>query len=136
MKISGRHGTIPSASGHLQDCIPRSMPPIPRCRDICTFAGFIANKLLVPGDAKQKQEPITAVPVTVALADLKNFLDEREKVDAEIASRIENLEQLLAREQASGKKEGDSFNSIFSTRLLYSESLRHQNPLKHGWPDK
>ncbi len=71
-----------------------------------TFAGLIANKLIVPGrrNPETKQEPCTTLPAAVALTELKTYMAEREKLDTEISARIAHLEQLLAREPAPGEE--------------------------------
>jgi len=65
-----------------------------------TFAGYIANKLLAPpGKEEEKAEQVsdTSLPAAVTLAELKQYLEEREKLDIEITTRIEQLERLIAR---------------------------------------
>jgi voltage-gated potassium channel len=66
-----------------------------------TFAGYIANKLIVPSGKekvkKERQEP-GLPPATVTLAELKEYLEQREKIDLEISTRLSRLEQLLHNE--------------------------------------
>jgi voltage-gated potassium channel len=62
-----------------------------------TFAGLISSKLLAP---PAKEEPAEQVlpgedEFSAQLAELKNLIGERGKLDAEITSRIEKLELLL-----------------------------------------
>ena len=67
-----------------------------------TFAGYIANKLLTPKD--DGEEAVPRAPDTSAascLAELKQCLDEREKIDAEISNRLARLEELIREERHS-----------------------------------
>jgi voltage-gated potassium channel len=63
-----------------------------------TFAGYIGHKLLTPKDAGE--ETILAVPVpenpaASCLAELKQYIEQREKIDTEISTRLEQLERLI-----------------------------------------
>ena len=67
-----------------------------------TFAGFISSKLLAP-PAKEEESPEQA-PAGEAdaaryLAELKHLISEREKIETEIKSRVEKLEELLDKGQ-------------------------------------
>ena len=66
-----------------------------------TFAGLISSKLLAP-PAKEEEEPeqvpVTSSPAAVTLAELKQYLAEREKLDIEISTRLAHLEGQLAKE--------------------------------------
>ena len=66
-----------------------------------TFAGYISNKLLFSKTHKKRRE----VPGETApdpLEELKYFLSEREKIDAEIKIRLERLEEQSAGRQSAG----------------------------------
>ncbi|MDD1653219.1 MAG: ion transporter [Methanomicrobiales archaeon] len=67
-----------------------------------TFAGFISSKLLAP-PAKEEgspdQPPAGEDQAAGQLAELKQLMDERQKIDAEIASRVGKLEGLLEKGQ-------------------------------------
>ncbi len=66
-----------------------------------TFAGYIANKLLAPsGKKKAKKERYEPgpPPAALTLAELKHYLEEREKIDLEISARLSRLEQTLHHE--------------------------------------
>jgi voltage-gated potassium channel len=68
-----------------------------------TFAGYISNKLLTPKDTEEEAAlpaPVTENPAASCLAELKQFMEERENIDAEIAARLQKLEGLLAQEGA------------------------------------
>jgi voltage-gated potassium channel len=66
-----------------------------------TFAGLISSKLLAPS-VKEEEEPEhapdTSSPAAVTIAELKQYLAEREKLDIEISTRLAHLEGLLAKE--------------------------------------
>jgi voltage-gated potassium channel len=66
-----------------------------------TFAGYIANKLLFR--PRKKMENAVQVagslsPTAATLAELKKYLEERERIDAEISTSLERLEWLVALE--------------------------------------
>lgn len=67
-----------------------------------TFAGFISSKLLAP-PAKEDESPDQPAAgedqAARHLAELKQLMAEREKIDTEITSRVEELEQLLKKDQ-------------------------------------
>jgi voltage-gated potassium channel len=65
-----------------------------------TFAGYIANKLLAPRKREEEEESLSGIspPAGVTLAELKQYLMEREKIDTEIIARLEQLERLFAME--------------------------------------
>jgi len=65
-----------------------------------TFAGYIANKLLVTRDQKAEKEqgPGIQPPLDITLAELRQYLKEREKLDAEIRTRLQQLERLIPAE--------------------------------------
>jgi voltage-gated potassium channel len=67
-----------------------------------TFAGYIGNKLLTPKEVKEEDAAhLARVPETPAascLAELKGYLVEREKIDAEITTRLTRLERLIQEE--------------------------------------
>ena len=64
-----------------------------------TFAGYIANKLLTPKDAGMEAEPRAPDSSAAScLAGLKQCLVEREKIDAEITTRLTRLERLIQEE--------------------------------------
>ena len=69
-----------------------------------TFAGLISSKLLGPAEEEEKETP-EQVPAgqdsaAICLAEVNHLLTEREKVDTEIAVRLERLEQLLEKGQS------------------------------------
>ena len=67
-----------------------------------TFAGLISSKLLAP-PAKEEESPehlpLGEDPSARYLAELKQLISEREKIESEITSRVEKLEQLLKKGQ-------------------------------------
>jgi hypothetical protein len=67
-----------------------------------TFAGLISSKLLAP-QAKEEEsaeQPLEGEdPASRYLAELKHLISEREKIETEITSRVEKLEQLLEKGQ-------------------------------------
>lgn len=63
-----------------------------------TFAGYVSNKLLSSRPKKNKSSPSSGTAPD-PLEELKYFLAEREKIDAEIRVRLERLEQ----ESAGGR---------------------------------
>jgi len=64
-----------------------------------TFAGYVSNKLLSSGDMKAgKKIPPSGDQASIPLEELKYYLAEREKIDAEIKIRLEQLEQQMAGE--------------------------------------
>jgi voltage-gated potassium channel len=67
-----------------------------------TFAGFISSKLLAqPGkeDESPEQPPAGEDQASRYLAELKHLISEREKIETEITSRVEKLEELLDKGQ-------------------------------------
>jgi voltage-gated potassium channel len=63
-----------------------------------TFAGYIGNKLLTPKEVEEEAATPPLLPETPAascLAELKEYLVEREKIDAEITTRLIRLERLI-----------------------------------------
>lgn len=62
-----------------------------------TFAGYISNKLLAPREPEQGPEGGLDMPppAAVTLAELKKYLAEREKIDAEITTRLTRLERQI-----------------------------------------
>jgi len=63
-----------------------------------TFAGYIGNKLLTPKDAGEEAvlpAPVPENPAASCLAELKQYLVERENIDAEISTRLTRLERLI-----------------------------------------
>jgi len=67
-----------------------------------TFAGLISSKLLAPPakeDESLEQPPVGEDQATRYLAELKQLISEREKIETEITSRVEKLEQLLEKGQ-------------------------------------
>ncbi|NYT17324.1 MAG: ion transporter [Methanomicrobiales archaeon] len=60
-----------------------------------TFAGYIGNKLLAPPEREQRHEtvPDLSPPAAVTLAELRQYLEQREKIDAEISTRLARLER-------------------------------------------
>ena len=66
-----------------------------------TFAGFISSKLLAPAAKEQEsaEEPTAGEDQAARyLAELKQLISEREKLDTEIAGRVGKLEHLLEKE--------------------------------------
>jgi voltage-gated potassium channel len=67
-----------------------------------TFAGYIGNKLLTPKEVEEGEPatppPVPETPAASCLAELKEYLVEREKIDAEITTRLSRLERLLQEE--------------------------------------
>jgi hypothetical protein len=67
-----------------------------------TFAGLISSKLLAAPakeDASRAQSPVGEDQAARYLAELKYLIGEREKIETEITSRVEKLEQLLDKGQ-------------------------------------
>ncbi len=63
-----------------------------------TFAGLISSKLLAPPAKEDESPEETLVGEDQAaryLSELKHLISEREKIETEITSRVEKLEQLL-----------------------------------------
>lgn len=62
-----------------------------------TFAGYIGNKLLAPQKPEQEpgEGPDMPPPAAVTLSELKEYLAEREKIDAEISTRLTRLERQI-----------------------------------------
>jgi voltage-gated potassium channel len=69
-----------------------------------TFAGLISSKLLAPPAKEEEMPEARAEGDAVARyrAELKQLISERERIEGEIASRIDKLDKLLA-EQPSEK---------------------------------
>lgn len=67
-----------------------------------TFAGLISSKLLAP-PAKEEESPeqpqVGEDQAARYLAELKQLISEREKIETEITNRVEKLEQLLEKGQ-------------------------------------
>jgi voltage-gated potassium channel len=74
-----------------------------------TFAGLISSKLLAPG-AKEEESPeqpqAAEDQAARYLAELKQLIGEREKIETEITSRLEKIE-LLLKKGSSSPVEGD-----------------------------
>jgi voltage-gated potassium channel len=67
-----------------------------------TFSGYIAHTLLVPREfLGEELVSLPSPPASVTLADLKQYLTEREKIDTEMIARLEHLEHLLVAEHNS-----------------------------------
>jgi voltage-gated potassium channel len=67
-----------------------------------TFAGLISSKLLAPPAkeaASPEQPPVGDDQAATYLVELKQLISEREKIETEISSRVEKLEQLLEKGQ-------------------------------------
>ncbi len=67
-----------------------------------TFAGLISSKLLAPPakeDEPAEESPKGEDPAARYRAELKQLISDREKLETEITSRLEKLEQLTARDQ-------------------------------------
>jgi len=67
-----------------------------------TFAGLISSKLLAPPakeDESPEQPPVGKDQAAMYLAELKQLIIEREKIETEITSRVEKLEHLLDKGQ-------------------------------------
>jgi len=67
-----------------------------------TFAGLISSKLLAPPekeDESQEQVPLEKDQAARYLAELKQLISEREKIETEIISRVEKLDHLLEQGQ-------------------------------------
>jgi voltage-gated potassium channel len=63
-----------------------------------TFAGLISSKLLAPPAKEEEspdQAPVGEDQAARYIAELKQLIGEREKIETEITSRVEKLEQLL-----------------------------------------
>jgi voltage-gated potassium channel len=63
-----------------------------------TFAGYISSKLLGSAEEQEtetEQAPAASDQATVCLAELNRLVAEREKIDSEIAARLERMERLL-----------------------------------------
>jgi voltage-gated potassium channel len=78
-----------------------------------TFAGYIGNKLLTPKDIEEEAATLPSVPENPAascLAELKQYIEERENIDAEITARLQKLDGLLAQvgvnQQGTGGQPG------------------------------
>jgi voltage-gated potassium channel len=69
-----------------------------------TFAGLISSKLLAPVPEEEKPpETPEADPAAAYLAQLKQYVREREKIDSGIREKIEELDRLLSPQ--AGKEE-------------------------------
>jgi voltage-gated potassium channel len=66
-----------------------------------TFAGYVSNKLLFAKPHKKGRE-VPGETASDPLEELKYFLAEREKIDAEIRIRLERLEEQSASRQSAG----------------------------------
>lgn len=67
-----------------------------------TFAGLISSKLLAPSSKEEEipeQAPMGEDEAARYRAELKQLISEREKIETEITSRLEKLEQLLEKGQ-------------------------------------
>ncbi len=67
-----------------------------------TFAGLISSKLLAPlAMEEESPEKVSEIedPVARYRAELKQLISEREKIETEITSRLEKLEQLMEKGQ-------------------------------------
>lgn len=74
-----------------------------------TFAGLISSKLLgsaEPEPAAPEKSPAGEDQAAICLAEVNHLLTERERVDTEIAARLERLEQLLADPRSETVEEG------------------------------
>ncbi|MDE4907957.1 ion transporter [Methanogenium marinum] len=78
-----------------------------------TFAGLISSKLLAPPEKEDEsqvkpleQPPVEGDQAARYLMELKQLISEREKIETEITSRVEKLEQLLEKGQYQAD-EGD-----------------------------
>jgi voltage-gated potassium channel len=62
-----------------------------------TFAGYIANKLLIPSDYRKEAEEISKIErkLDLCLAGLGELRKEQEVKDTEIAAKLEKLEDLI-----------------------------------------
>ncbi len=68
-----------------------------------TFAGLISSKLLGPAEEEEEtpeESPAGKDQAAICLAEVNHLLAEREKVDTEIAARLERLERLLEKGQS------------------------------------
>jgi voltage-gated potassium channel len=75
-----------------------------------TFAGLISSKLLAPPakeDESPEHPPVGEDQAATYRAELKQLINEREKIESEITSRLEKLEQLTEKGQYRAN-EGDS----------------------------
>lgn len=72
-----------------------------------TFAGFIANKLLIPATPKDNGIGGVAdsVPVAIVLSELRQYLAERDRIDTEIRMRLDTIEQLVVEGSGTEKKD-------------------------------
>jgi voltage-gated potassium channel len=67
-----------------------------------TFAGLISSKLLAPPAKEEEalEKPLVGNDAAARyLAELKQLISEREKIEAEITGRVESLEKLLEKSQ-------------------------------------
>jgi voltage-gated potassium channel len=67
-----------------------------------TFAGLISSKLLAPPakeDESPEQTPVGEDQAARYLSELKQLISEREKIETEITSRVQKLEELLEKGQ-------------------------------------
>lgn len=65
-----------------------------------TFAGYISSQLLGSSEKEEAEKPSIEAPAekdraAICLAEVNALLSEREKVDTEIAARLDRLERLL-----------------------------------------
>jgi voltage-gated potassium channel len=62
-----------------------------------TFAGLISSKLLAPPEKEEEkpEQPAEGDEVARYRAELKELIGERERIETEIATRLEKLEQVL-----------------------------------------
>jgi len=73
-----------------------------------TFAGLISSKLLTPPeleDASPEEPPVEDDQAARYLAELKQLIRDREKIETEITSRVEKLDQLLEKRQYRADEE-------------------------------
>jgi voltage-gated potassium channel len=63
-----------------------------------TFAGLISSKLLAPAEKEEEkpEQPAEGDEVARYRAELKELIGERERIETEIASRLDTLDRLLA----------------------------------------
>lgn len=75
-----------------------------------TFAGYISSQLLGSSEKEEERPSDESAgggdQAATCLAEVNHLLTERERVDTEIAARLERLEQLLAGPRAETVEEG------------------------------
>lgn len=66
-----------------------------------TFAGLISSKLLAPPEKEEEkpEHPVEGDEVARYRAELKELIGERERIETEIANRLDKLDKILIPDQ-------------------------------------